>query len=64
MLFWKANLLSDGKVKNTFLWDILLFVRRTFLIGEGVSIPTDKVLQMHSPFMSGELYLDGEAYIL
>tara|TARA_R110000851_G_scaffold308093_1_gene466878 strand:+ start:700 stop:930 length:231 start_codon:yes stop_codon:yes gene_type:complete len=40
------------------------FYKRTFTSSEDINIPSDKVLQMHSPAIDGELYLDGEAYIL
>ena len=64
MLFRKFNTLSNGKVESRFIWDLLLFYRRTFSLDEDINIPTDKVLQMHSPIMDGELIVDGEAYIL
>lgn len=64
MLFFKFINLEDGKKKSQSIWDLLLFVRRTFSASEDIEIPSDKVLQMHSPVMDGELKVDGEAYIL
>ena len=63
MLFFKVNSLDGGKKVNRYIWDILLLVRRTFLSGEDINIPSDKVLTMHSPTIDGELYIDGEAFI-
>lgn len=63
MLFTKAVTLEDGKRSLKYFWDFLLFVRRTFVVGEDITIPTDKVLTMHSPIFEGELYVDGEAFI-
>lgn len=64
MIFRKFNTLNNGKVESRFIWDLLLFYRRTFSSDEDINIPADKVLQMHSPIMDGELFVDGEAYIL
>ncbi len=64
MLFRKLLTLSNGKKRALFTWDALLFIRRTFLSGEDIEIPSDKVLQLHSPKIDGELKVDGEAYIL
>ncbi len=64
MLFGRLNTLLNGKKVNVPLWDVLLFYRRTFTSDEDIEIPSDKVLQMHSPIMDGELKVDGEAYIL
>ena len=64
MLFRKLLRYSDGKTRATYLWDALLFIRRTFASDEDIEIPSDKVLQMHSPKIDGELKVDGEAYIL
>ncbi len=64
MLFRKFNTYDSGKVRNSFIWDLLLFYRRTFASDEDINIPSDKVLQMHSPVFDGELSVDGEAYIL
>lgn len=44
--------------------DLLLCTRRTYSSVEDLSVPLDRVLQLHSPIMDGELYLDGEGYIL
>ena len=63
MLFEKLNTLLNGKKINVSTWDVLLFVRRTFTSDEDIKIPTDKVLQMHSPVIDGELCVDGEAFI-
>jgi len=46
------------------IWDVLLFVKRTFNSDEDINVPSDKVLQMHSPSIDGELFIDGEVYIL
>lgn len=64
MLFRKFLNLVDGKKSSNYIWDLQLFVRRTFTADEDIEIPTDKVLQMHSPSIDGELLVDGEAYIL
>ena len=64
MIFNKVLNLFEGKKRSTFIWDVLLFYRRTFTSDEDIEIPSDKVLQMHSPVMDGELKVDGEAYIL
>jgi hypothetical protein len=37
-------------------------MRRYF--SSAIRVPTDRVLQMHSPITDGELYIDGEVYIL
>ncbi len=63
MLFSNAITLDNGKRFLAKTWDFLLFYRRTF--SESViEIPSDKVLQMHSPILDGELRIDGEGYIL
>jgi len=64
MLFRRINNIFNGKEINTFIWNVNLFIKRTFSSNEDINIPSDKVLQMHSPVIDGELYLDGEAYIL
>ena len=64
MLFNRLNTLLNGKKVSIPTWDALLFIRRTFTADEDITIPSDKVLQMHSPVMDGELAVDGEAYIL
>ena len=64
MIFSKLLNLFEGKKRSTYLWDVSLFIRRTFTIDEDINIPSDKVLQIHSPVLDGELYIDGEAYIL
>lgn len=63
MLFKKVLTLNNGKRKHAFLWDVLLFCRRTFSIGEDIIIPSDKILTMHSPIINGELYIDGEGFL-
>lgn len=63
MIFSKVLHLLDGKKKSQWIWNILLFVRRTFTSDEDIKIPSDKVLTLHSPIMDGELYIDGEAFI-
>ncbi len=63
MLFDRVITLLSGKKVNVNTWDVLLFVRRTFTSDEDIKIPSDKVLQMHSPVMDGELCVDGEAFI-
>ncbi len=57
------SLLTGKKIAKS-IWDIFLFIERTFPPGELIDIPSDKVLQMHSPRIDGELRPDGEAYIL
>lgn len=64
MLFRKFLNLVDGKVNSNYIWDLLLFYRRTFSSEEDIEVPNDKVLQMHSPVIDGELKVDGEVYIL
>ncbi len=64
MLFRKFLHLLNGKRESRYIWDLQLFIRRTFTSDEDIEIPSDKVLQMHSPIMDGELKVDGEAYIL
>ncbi len=64
MLFRKLLTLDNGKKKATYLWDVFLFIRRTFNSDEDIFVPSDKVLQMHSPKIDGELKIDGEVYIL
>lgn len=64
MLFRRVQSLFDGKEINAVIWDINLFIRKTFTADEDINIPADKVLQMHSPVIDGELLVDGEAYIL
>jgi len=63
MVSWFQTMLNGKRSVLTF-WDAFLFVKRTFTAGENINIPADKVLQMHSPTIEGELYIDGEAYIL
>lgn len=53
-----------GKYINEKIYNIKLFYKRTFSSSEDINIPVDKVLQMHSPIMDGELHVDGEVYIL
>jgi len=64
MLFRRINNIFNGKEINTFIWNVNLFIKRTFSSDEDIEIPADKVLQMHSPVFDGELKVDGEAYIL
>jgi len=64
MLFTKVVNLFEGKTRLTYIWDVLLFSRRTFTSGEDINVPSDKVLPMYSPTINGELYMDGEVYIL
>lgn len=64
MLFRDVLTLENGKKILSKIWDVDLFIRRTFSIDEDFDIPADKVLQMHSPVFDGELKIDGEAYIL
>lgn len=64
MLFRQFTYLLNGKRSLKNVWDLQLFIRRTFSSSEDIEIPSDKVLQMHSPVMDGELRVDGEAYIL
>tara|TARA_R110000782_G_scaffold98924_1_gene184465 strand:- start:186 stop:365 length:180 start_codon:yes stop_codon:yes gene_type:complete len=39
-------------------------VRVIYLAGEIVSVQEGRVLQLHSPVIDGELYIEGEVYIL
>ena len=56
---------DNSKFINKKVWDVLFFYKRTFSsTSKDVEIPSDKVLQMHSPKIDGELKVDGEAYIL
>jgi len=55
---------SIGKFINKKSYDLNFFYKRTFSSVEDIIIPVDKVLQMHSPIFDGELYIDGEVYIL
>lgn len=64
MIFKKVLNLFEGKTRSTFIWDVLLFSRRTFTSDEDINVPSDKVLPMYSPKINGELYMDGEVYIL
>lgn len=64
MIFRKVLHLIDGKRASEFIWNILLFSRRTFSSSEDIVIPSDKVLQLHSPVYDGEMEVDGELYIL
>jgi len=64
VLFRDIITLENGKKILTKIWDVNLFIRRTFTSDEDFDIPSDKVLQMHSPVFDGELNIDGEAYIL
>jgi len=64
MIFRKFLHLNNGKRNSRFIWDLLLFARRTFTASEDIDIPSDKVLPLYSPIMDGELKVDGEAYIL
>ena len=64
MLFRDVLTLSNGKKILSKIWNVDLFIKRTFSADEDINIPNDKVLQMHSPVMDGELFVDGEAYIL
>jgi len=63
-LFYKFTHLVNGKLGVLDIWNLLLLSRRTFTAGEDINIPSDKVLQMNSPIIEGELFVDGEAYIL
>jgi hypothetical protein len=56
--------LAANKFINEKIYNIKLLYKRTFTDSEDINIPSDKVLQMHSPKIDGELYIDGEAYIL
>ena len=64
MLLRKVITLIDGKRKNEYIWNINLFVKRTFTSQEDISIPTDKSLILHSPSIDGELVINGEGFIL
>ena len=64
MIFSKVLHLAEGKVYLEKIWNILLFKRRTFSPSEVISIPVDKVLQMHSPSIDCEVEISGELYIL
>ena len=64
MLSFRLLTLIDGKKFLGNAWDFLFFTRRTFLVGEDLYIPSDKVLQLHSPIIEGCLEVDGEVYIL
>ena len=64
MLFRKLITLDNGERRLPFTWDVFFFIKRTFASDEDIEIPSDKVLQMHSPKIDGELKVDGEAYIL
>ena len=64
MLFRDVLTLNEGKRLFTKIWDVLLFSRRTFTLGEDIEIPIDKSLILHSPSIDGELVIDGEGYIL
>ena len=39
-------------------------VRVIYLAGEIVTVQVGRVLQLHSPVIDGELYIEGEVYIL
>ena len=62
MLFKRISTLLNGKKTLINIWDVLLLQKRTFT--EDISIDLDKSAILFSPVFSGELYLDGEAYIL
>lgn len=64
MLNFKIITLVNGKRILDNVWNFLLFNRRTFIVGEDIFVPSDKVLQLHSPIIDGELKIDGEVYIL
>ena len=64
MIFNSVKTLFTGKGRAVAIWDVLLFVRRTFTADEDIYVPADKVLQMHSPVTNGEVKVDGEVYIL
>lgn len=64
MLFRDVLTLVDGKRLFSKIWDIQLFSRRTFTSNEDINIPIDKSLILHSPKIDGELFVDGEGYIL
>lgn len=54
--------IDTNKFINEKIYNINLFYKRIF--NEDIVIPADKVLQMHSPIMTGELEINGEGYIL
>lgn len=64
MLFEKVFVLLSGKQVRSFIWDVLLFSRKTFGAGEIISIPQDKVLTLHCPSIDEEITIDGELYLL
>lgn len=49
---------------NEKIYNVNLFYKRTFNVGENIEIPVDKTLQLHSPKINSELKIDGEGYIL
>ena len=63
-MFKSISSLLSGKQNTIASWEFFLFIKRTFTASEDIEIPSDKVLQMHSPKIDGELKVDGEVYIL
>jgi|TARA_R110000851_G_scaffold298994_8_gene454814 hypothetical protein len=63
MVFSKIITLLNGKKFLGNSWDFLLFYRTAFLAGEDILIPVENVLNLHSPSIDGELFIDGEGFI-
>ncbi len=60
---------EDQNLKGQDLKAVLEFIRKNTLYRrdfpeDRVEIPQRHVMQMHSPVIDGELYVDGEVYIL
>jgi|9_EtaG_2_1085328.scaffolds.fasta_scaffold114574_2 hypothetical protein len=64
MLFRDILTLEAGKRTYAKIWDILLFMKKTFPASEDINIINDKTLVLASPKFDGQLRIDGEGYIL
>ncbi len=64
MFNFRVLSIENGKNVLKFIWDILLFRRRFFQGNfKDVSVPSTYVLEMNSPIIDGELFVDGEVFI-
>jgi len=63
-MFRKFLNLINGKRSMTYIWDMFLFTRSDFTSKGDIEVPSNMVLQMHSPKIDGALIVNGEVYIL
>lgn len=60
---------TDNELIGLDLKEVLIWLRKNGLYRrhfpeERVTVPVDHIMQMHSPVIDGEFYIEGEAYIL